>query len=133
MFRMTQSSDEAPAYLEDEEAISWYVRRKGRDVAFDAHVSAIRELFGGDVRINVRAATDPRNGAPRTLLIEVTTGALDDEEAWAKIVSVQEYLIERRSTLAEARRIKDPFRDIVVTMSPTEEQWNMVNREYEDV
>lgn len=131
---MTQpGGDEVPAYLEEREAIEWFMRRRGQGATLDAHLAAIYRSFGNDARTIVRAATDPRNGFPRTLVIEVDVSGMAEEEAWSKVVQVQEQLLESRSHLAEIRRVKDPFRDIVVTARPTEEDWRRVSREIGEV
>jgi hypothetical protein len=106
------------------------MRRRGRDATLDAHLAAINQFFGADARKIIRAATDPRNGFPRTLVIEVDVSGMTEEEAWSKVVEIQAQLLENRSRLAEARRVKDPFRDIVVTARPTEEDWLRVSREF---
>ncbi|MDQ4032557.1 MAG: hypothetical protein M3332_09930, partial [Actinomycetota bacterium] len=105
------------------EAIQWFTRRRGRRETFDAHFNAINQSFGAGARTIVRAATDPRNGLPTTLVIEIDVTGITEEDAWSRVVEVQEQLLERRSYLADVSRLKDPFQNIAVTVRPTEEDW----------
>lgn len=111
-----------PPFLVGDEAVSWFMRRRGGSLLFDQHMSLIQEAFGNDVPIRFRAAIDPSTGQPTVLIIDIMRPP-DDDDAWHRLVQVQERLLEIREELADFLKVKDPFRRIVLSLGDEQSSW----------
>jgi hypothetical protein len=116
------SSEPFRPFLTNDEALSWFMRRRGGGVLYDQHMSLIHEVFGNDVPIRLRAAVDPSTGQATVLIIDIMRPP-DDDEAWRQLVQVQEQLLERQQDLAGFLKVKDPFRRIVLSLGGEQSSW----------
>ncbi|MFD5825868.1 hypothetical protein [Lentzea sp. NPDC060358] len=125
--------DEERAYLDGDKAVEWFMTTRGGPNLFDAHIIAINSVFGHEVRMRTRAATDPRDSSPKTLILEVDASDMQDEDVWEKTVRVQEELLGEGERISSLLSLDDPLRDIVVVVVPTEEEWNQTRREFGEI
>jgi hypothetical protein len=113
--------------LTDDQALSWFMSRRGGGFLYDQHMSLITEVFGSDVSTRHRAAVDPSTGEPTVLIIEIMRPS--DDESWRQLIQVQALLLERAPDYAARLRLKEPFRRIVLTLSDERSSWaNLVAR-----
>jgi hypothetical protein len=117
-------------FLIDDEALSWFMRRRGGGLLYDQHLSLIHEVFGNDVPIRLRAAIDPSTGRPTVLIVDIMRPP-DDDDAWSRLVQVQERLLERQQDLAGRLRVKEPFRRIVLSLGGEQSSWTDLVAELE--
>lgn len=127
---MTQPRDERPAYLDGAAAIEWFVRTKGGPEIYDRHLAALDQVFERGAILRVRAATDPRNGEPQTLIIEVSQAGATEDESWSLMLRAQEHLIEQEEFLREQFRVS-PFSRIALSLGTTGEAWDEFARRIE--
>jgi hypothetical protein len=116
------SSEPLQPFLTGDEALSWFIRRRGGGVLYDQHISLIHSAFGDDVPIRLRAAVDPSSGRPTVLIIDIIKPP-DDNDSWRQLVQVQERLLERQQDLAGFLKLKAPFRNIVLTLGGEQSNW----------
>jgi len=117
-------------FLTNDEALSWFMRRRGGGTLYDQHISLIYEIFGDDVPIRLRAPVDPVTGRPTVLIIDIMRSP-DDDEAWRQLVRVQEQLLERQEDLAGFLRLREPFRRIVLSLGAEQSSWDDLVAELE--
>ena len=128
---MTGPSPEPyPPFLIDDEALSWFMRRRGGGLLYDQHISLIHEIFGHDVPTRLRAAVDPSTGQPTVLIIDIMRPP-DDDDAWRQLVQVQERLLERQQDLAGFLKVREPFRRIVLSLGGEQSSWTDLVTELE--
>jgi hypothetical protein len=99
-----------------------YERRRGGGTLYDQHMSLMQDAFGHEIPIQVRASVDPSSGEPTVLIIDIMLPP-DDEDSWRRLVQVQERLLERQQDLADLLRVRDPFRNIVLSLGGTQSNW----------
>jgi hypothetical protein len=119
----TPAPDQPQPFIIDDQARSWFMTRRGGGHLYDEHLALIRSVFADDVSIHIRAAVDPTSGQPTVLIIEIDM-PMDDDESWAKLVRVQQLLIERREDLAGYLKLKDPYRRVVLSPSGNISDWD---------
>jgi|SRR5215469_11307706 len=122
--------DRPQPFVADDEALSWFMRRRGGGTLFDEHISLIHSAFGDDVQIHLRAAVDPSSGQPTVLIIDIDR-PLDDEDSWRRLVEVQQGLIERQEDLSGRLRLKAPYRNVVLSLGGEQSNWNDLVAELE--
>jgi hypothetical protein len=116
-------------FLTNDEALSWFTRRRGGGFLYDQHLTLINDVFG-DVPIRLRAAVDPSTGRPTVLIIDIMR-SLDDDDAWRQLVQVQEQLLDRRQDLAGFLKVKDPFRSVALSLGGEWSSWSDLVAELE--
>jgi hypothetical protein len=109
-------------FLTDDEALSWFVSRRGGGFLYNQHMSFITEIFGRDISTRHRAAVDPSTGEPTVLIIEIMRSS-DDDESWRQLIQVQAQLLERAPDYSALLRLKEPFRRIILTLSDGRSSW----------
>jgi hypothetical protein len=129
---MTTDSGENPLVLTDDAARDWYMTRRGGGHVLDAHLGALYQRLGPDISYTFRAPIDPLTGRPSLLIIEVDLSVSDDN-SWENLDVIENDLLNQRGRLAEAARRKDPFANIVITLTARTEAWEAVRQAIEDM
>jgi hypothetical protein len=117
------SPDQPQPFIFGDQALSWFMTRRGGGTLYDQHMTLIRSVFGNDVPVRFRAAVDPTTSEPTVLIIDIDR-SLDDEESWQQLVRIQQALLELQPNLAGSLRVKDPFRNIIVNLSGERSSWS---------
>jgi hypothetical protein len=127
---MTLPPDPPEPFITDDQALSWFMKRRGGGALYETHISLIQSVFGYDVPIRLRAAVDPSSGQPTVLIIDIDKSP-DDEDSWHRLIQVQQGLLERQQGLARNYKLVSPFRNVVVSLGGEQSNWDDVVAEVE--
>lgn len=126
------SSDENPLVLTGAAAREWYMTRRGGGHLLDAHLSAIGERAGTEVRYSLRAPVDPLIGRPSLLIIEIDLPVSEDD-SWEVLDVIESDLLDQRDRLAQLSRRKDPFANVTISLAARTEDWETVRQAIEEM
>jgi hypothetical protein len=129
---MTADFSENSLVLTDAAAREWYMTRRGGGNLLDAHLGALHQHLGPDISYALRAPIDPLTGRPSLLIIEVDLSVSEDA-SWESLSTIESDLLNQRDRLAQIARRKDPFANIVITLTARSEEWDAVHQAIEDM
>lgn len=114
------------------EAVAWFVQhRRGGGHAVDAHLTALRDVWGADVAFDYRAVADPDGGLP-TLIIEIDAPP-DSETSWQRMLATQSRLLDSSDDLADQMRVANPFARIVIVLAGEPADWESLAQDIREL